>query len=159
MARDSEHLRHLLELEYEYAEKAVDKFDEFRARLKSWVLTGATGITAAAFAVRDSRVFWAGVLMVILFAISELSYIDIQEDAAARSRELDALIDALSRGEPGPEHEAYRFGIGKAFDRVGLPHPQRAFRWLTYRTFNPVLYGTVFILMVLGATVAPMPVK
>lgn len=157
MARDIEYLKHLLELEYDYSEKAIDKFDEIRARLKGWMVTGATGVTAAAFAVRDSSVFWAGVVMVVLFAFSELSYIDIQEDVISRGRQLDELIDALSRGEVTPEHEIYRFGIAKVFGGGRLPDPKRVFGWLMYRTFNPFLYGAVFLLMVTAALVAPMP--
>jgi hypothetical protein len=35
MARDIDYLKHLLELEYDHSQKAIDKFDEYRARL--WV--------------------------------------------------------------------------------------------------------------------------
>ena len=55
----------LLELEYDYSQKAIDKFDEYRARLKSWMITAAAGITAVAFSAHSSLIFGAGALMVL----------------------------------------------------------------------------------------------
>ena len=88
MARDINDLKHLLELEYDYSQKAIDKFDEYRARLKSWMITAAAGITAVAFSAHNSLIFWAGGLMVLFFGLSEMSYVDIQEDVIVRNREL-----------------------------------------------------------------------
>jgi hypothetical protein len=105
LARDKDYLKHLLELEYGLSQEAIDKFDEYRARLKSWMITGSAGIAAVAFSSHTSSVFWAGAVMILLFGIAEMYYVDIQEDAIDRNRELDALIDSLSRGNIGPEHE------------------------------------------------------
>lgn len=52
-------------------------------------------------------------------------YIDIQEDAIDRNRELDALIDSLSRGSVGPEHEEYVFGLGKIFGGGRILRPRK----------------------------------
>jgi hypothetical protein len=89
MARDVEYLKHLLELEYEHSRSAIDKFDNYRATLKGWLITASAGIAAVAFSAHNSSVFWAGGLMVALFGSAELLYIDIQEDAITRNRELE----------------------------------------------------------------------
>jgi hypothetical protein len=39
MDRDLDYLKHLLELEYEHSRSAIDKFDDYRARLKGWMIT------------------------------------------------------------------------------------------------------------------------
>jgi hypothetical protein len=155
MARDIDYLKHLLELEYDHSQKAIDKFDEYRARLKSWMITGAAGITAVAFSSHNPSIFWAGGLMVLFFGLSEMSYIDIQEDAIARNRELEKLLDSLSRDEVGPEHDAYQFGLGKVFGGGRMLKPKNVLSWLTYRTFNPFLYGSLLGLMIVAALVAP----
>lgn len=132
MARDIDDLKHLLELEYDYSQKAIDKFDEYRARLKSWMITAAAGITAVAFSAHNSLIFWAGALMVLFFGLSEMSYVDIQEDVIARNRELEKLLDSLSRSEIGPEHDGYQFGLGKVFFRSSrVLRPKNVLTWLS----------------------------
>jgi hypothetical protein len=144
MARDVSDLKHLLELEYAYTQQAIDKFDEYRARLKSWLITSAAGLTGVAFSSHNSSIFWAGALMVLFFGVSEMYYIDIQEDVITRNRELEKLLDLASLGEIGPEHEAYNFGLGKIFGGGRWMKPKDIARWLVYRTFNPFLYGGLF---------------
>jgi hypothetical protein len=61
----------------------------------------------------------------------------------------------LSRGAIGPEHEAYRFGLGKVFGGGRLPKLKSIYSWIGYRTFNPILYGSLFLLMLTAAMVAP----
>jgi hypothetical protein len=96
-------------------------------------------------------------LLVILFGVSGLCYIDIQEDAMARNRELAELLDSLSRDELGQEHEAYRFGLGQVFGRgVGFPPLRTVRHWLGGRMFNPFLYGTVLCLMMAVALLFPL---
>src|ERR1035441_982903 len=155
MPRDIDDLKHLLELEYDYTQTAIDKFDEYRARLKSWMITSAAGITAVAFSTHDSSIFWAGGLMVLLFGLAEMSYIDIQEDVSARNRELEKLLDSLSRAQVGPEHDAYQFGLCKVFRAGRMLKPKKVLSWLKYRTFNPFLYGGLLCLMTAAAIVAP----
>jgi hypothetical protein len=155
MARDIQDLKHLLELEYDYSQKAIDKFDEYRARLKSWMITAVAGIAAVAFSAHNSPIFWVGGLMVLLFGLSEMFYIDIQEDAIARNRELEKLLDSLSQGSVGPEHDAYQFGLGKVFGGGRLPKSRDVLRWMAYRTFNPFLYGALLCLMIAGAIITP----
>jgi hypothetical protein len=112
---DEEYLKHLLELEYEHSQRAIDKFDEYRARLKGWMITAAAGVATVGFTVRSPEIFWAGGLMILFFGLSEMYYIDIQEDAIARNRELEKLLDRLLKSGVKPEHEAYEFGLGKVF--------------------------------------------
>ena len=157
LARDRDYLKHLLELEYGLSQDAINKFDDYRARLKSWMITGAAGIATVAFSSRNSSIFWAGVLLVLFFGIAEMYYIDIQEDVIARGRELDALIDSLSRDQSGPEHEQYVFGLGKTFGGGRMLRPGKVLSWMGYRTFNPALYAGILALMVLAAFVAPIP--
>lgn len=119
-----------------------------------------SGITAVAFSAHNSLIFWAGGLMVLFFGLSEMSYVDIQEDVMVRNRELEKLLDSLSRSEIGPEHHAYQFGLGKVFFGSGrMLRPRNALTWLSYRTFNPFLYGSLLCLMILAVFVAPVSGK
>src|ERR1700685_2840617 len=70
MPLDDEYLKHLLELEYEHSQRVIDKFDEYRARFKDWMITAAAGIAAVAFSSHNSSIFWAGALMVIFFGLA-----------------------------------------------------------------------------------------
>jgi hypothetical protein len=159
MSRDLDYLKHLLELEYGYSQQAIDKFDEYRSRLKSWMITGTAGISAVAFSAHNSLIFWAGVALVAFFALAEMYYIDIQEDVITRNRELDGLIDSLSRGQIGPEHDAYQFGLGKVFGGGRMLKMKDVSYWLKYRTFNPFLYGGALFLMITAALIAPISKK
>lgn len=150
---DEEYLKHLLELEYEHSQRAIDKFDEYRARLKGWMITVAAGIASIGFTVHNAVIFWAGGLMIFFFGLSEIYYIDIQEDAIDRNRELENLIDQLLKSGPGPEHEAYKFGLGKIFGGGRMLKLKNVRSWVLYRTFNPFLYGGLFILMIAAAIV------
>lgn len=92
---DEGYLKHLLEIEYEHSQRAIDKFDEYRARLKGWMITASAGVATVGFTVRNPAIFWAGALMILFFGLSEMYYIDIQEDAITRNRELERLLDRL----------------------------------------------------------------
>jgi hypothetical protein len=153
MPRSKADLERLLELEYGYSQTAIDKFDEYRARLKGWMITSAAGIAAVAFSAHNSLLFWAGALIVLGFGVAEMAYIDIQEDAITRNRELADLLDSLSRGQAGPEHETYHFGLGKVFGGGRMLSPKKVLVWSGYRTFNPILYGGIFSLMVVAAII------
>ena len=93
--------------------------------------------------------------MVMLFGLAELLYIDIQEDAITRNRELENLLDSLSRDAIGAEHEDYKFGLGRVFGGGRLLKPMKAISWIGYRTFNPILYGSLLVLMLAAALTAP----
>ena len=151
MAMDEEYLKHLLELEYEHSRMAIDKFDDYRARLKGWMITASAGVATVGFTVHNAVIFWAGGLMILSFGLSEMYYIDIQEDAIARNRELEKLIDQLLKAGPGPDHVAYKFGLGKVFGGGRMLKLENVKSWVLYRTFNPFLYGTLFGLMVIAA--------
>jgi hypothetical protein len=151
MAIDDDYLKHLLELEYEHSVRAIDKFDEYRARMKGWMITAAAGVATVGFSVRSPEVFWAGGLMIFFFALSELYYIDIQEDAITRSRELEKLIDHLLRSGINPEHNVYEFGLGKVFGGGRMLKIKDIKSWILYRTFNPILYCGLLSLMIAAA--------
>jgi hypothetical protein len=120
------------------------------------MITGAAGITAAAFSVRNPSVFWAGILLVVLFAAAELYYIDIQEVVIDRNRDLDKLIDSLSRGPVKPEHNQYVFGLGKTFSKAPRRSLTEVLKWMRSRTFNSILYGGILVMMLLGLFFAPV---
>jgi hypothetical protein len=88
-----------------------------------------------------------------------MAYIDIQEDAITWNCELVDLLDSLGRGQVGPEHEAYHFGLGKVFGGGRMLKPKKILAWSGYRTFNPVLYGEIFSLMIAAAIIDPAHVR
>lgn len=151
MIIDEEYLKHLLEVEYEHSQQAIDKFDEYRARLKGWMITAAAGVATVGFSAHSPEIFWVGGLMIVFFGLSEMYYIDIQEDAMARNRELARLLDLLLKFGLKPEHEAYEFGLGKFFGGGRMLRLKYVKSWVLYRTFNPFLYGGLFSLMVIAA--------
>jgi len=151
MALDEDYLKHLLELEYEHSQRAIDKFDEYRARLKGWMITSAAGVAAVGFSVHAQAIFWAGGLMILFFGLSELYYIDIQEDAITRNRELEVLLDQLLKSGVNSDHDAYEFGLGKVFGGGRMLKLDNVKSWVLYRTFNPFLYGGLLGLMIIAA--------
>jgi hypothetical protein len=153
---DKEYLRHLVELEYGICQGCIVKFDDYRAQLKSWMVTGVAALTAAAFGVRSSAIFLAGILMVLMFALAEMHYIDIQDDVITRSKELEVLLGLLVREGVHADLEKYDFGIGKVFKGGRVLKPREVAHWCCYRTFNPFLYGGALMLMVLAAAFAPV---
>lgn len=148
---DEEYLKHLLEVEYEHSQQAIDKFDEYRARLKGWMITAATGVATFGFSARSAAIFWTGGLMIFFFGLSEMYFIDIQGDAEARNRELAKLLGQLLKSGPGPEHETYEFGLGKFFGGGRMLKLSDIRSWVLYRTFNPFLYGGILVLMIATA--------
>lgn len=151
MAIDDGYLKHLLEVEYEHSQQAIDKFDEYRARLKGWMITATAGIATVGFSTHNPAIFWSGVLMIIFFGLSELYYIDIQEDAISRNRQLANLLDQLLKFGLNPEHEVYEFGLGKFFRGGRMLKLNRVKSWVLYRTFNPFLYGGLLALMIIAS--------
>jgi hypothetical protein len=151
MAIDEEYLKHLLEVEYEHSQQAIDKFDDYRARLKGWMITATAGVATVGFSTHIPAVFWAGALMIAFFGLSELYYIDIQEDAISRNRELAKLLDLLLRSGLKPDHESYEFGLGKVFRGGRMMKIDDVKSWVLYRTFNPFLYVGLLALMIIAA--------
>jgi hypothetical protein len=119
--------------------------------LKGWIITAAAGVATFGFSTHSPAIFWSGGLMIIFFWLSELYYIDIQEDAIARNRELAKLLDQLLKFGLRPEHETYEFGIGKFFRGGRMLKLQNVKSWVLYRTFNPILYGGLLVLMITAA--------
>jgi hypothetical protein len=151
MVIDDDYLKHLLEVEYEHSQQAIDKFDDYRGRLKKWMITAVAGVATVDFSTHSPEIFWSGTVMILFFGLSEMYYIDIQEDAMARNRELAKLLDLLLKFGLKPEHEAYEFGLGKFF-RGGRSLKLRNVKsWVLYRTFNPFLYGGLLSLMIVAA--------
>jgi len=147
MVIDEEYLRHLLEVEYEHSQQAI----EYRARLKGWMITAAAGVATVGFSAHSPEIFWSGGLMIVFFGLSEMYYIDIQEDAMARNRELARLLGLFLKSGLGPEHEAYEFGLGKFFGGGRMLKLKNIKSWVLYRTFNPFLYGGLLGLMIIAA--------
>jgi hypothetical protein len=79
--------------------------------------------------------------MILFFGLSELYYIDIQEDAITRNRELEVLLDQLLKSGVNSDHDAYEFGLGKVFGGGRMLKLDNVKSWVLYRTFNPFLYG------------------
>ena len=67
--------------------------------------------------------------MIFFFGLSEMYYIDIQEGAITRNRELERLLDRLLKSGVKPEHEAYEFGLGKIFGGGRMPISLRRPSW------------------------------
>jgi hypothetical protein len=115
------------------------------------MITATARIAAIEFTTHNPAVFWSGALMTVFFALSEMYYIDIQEDAIARSRELAKLLERLLKFGLKSEHEAYEFGLGKVFGGGHTLKLENVRSWLLYRTFNPFLYGGVLGLIIIAA--------
>ncbi len=147
-------LMEVLMVDYENCRQSIDKFDEYRARLKSWMITTTAGLVAVSFSSKEYIILWFGLAIVPLFALSEFYYLDIQEDVIERSAYLEPLIDSLRRAGPGPEHEAYKFGIRDVFGGGRRLKISKVARWALYRTFNPFLYGGLLLVILVMAILA-----
>jgi hypothetical protein len=106
------------------------------------MITSAAGVAAVGFSAHTPAIFWAGALMVLFFGLSEFYYIDIQEDAIARNRELEVLLDQLLKSGVSSDHEAYKFGLGKIFGGGRMLGLNNVKSWVLYRTFNPLCWSS-----------------
>ncbi|GIJ46581.1 hypothetical protein Val02_34670 [Virgisporangium aliadipatigenens] len=115
MSDDRPALIDLLRLEYERLQSSNDKYDDQRFKIKGWAITVAGALFALGANTKAPALPLAGAFLVLLFAYLEVMFMRLQTVIVARSNEVESLLESLRRNGPGPEHDAYVFGIGKVF--------------------------------------------
>jgi hypothetical protein len=138
-------------LEYDYLQKAVDKFDGQRFQLRNWCILIIGAILALAFQSHSSTVAGLAVGTVLFFALSEGLYISMQRAVISRANELERVINSLA-ASGSPE---YTFGISQAF--VGKGKVRDAVKllwrpgWLQTHTFYlSMLFGCVLAVILVA---------
>jgi hypothetical protein len=148
----AEHTEHgddlgLLLKDFDYAQKAIDKFDAQRFQIKNWAITTAGGILAIAFGTRLPVVALSGVVTTVFFAFLEIVYTMMQAGVIARSNRLENLINA-SRTEQSARLPDYSFGISQAFAGVtGLSRIPRSIFTRGRLHFTSFYLGLLFVMI------------
>ena len=109
----------LLKVEHQLVQDKINQYDEDRARLKGWMITISAGLTALSVTAGQWPLLLLVPLATLLFALAELTIIDVQEDVAARGAQLEDLLGALLHKGVMPEHTHYEFGMAKIFGAAG----------------------------------------
>ncbi len=108
-------MMHLLELEFEYLQKANDKFDVSRFTIKNWAVTTTGALLALSVTADSSGLALLGLVTVAVFAYLEVLYIYIQDHVIARCNRVEELLDSTMRTDGPLAMDDYRFGISQGF--------------------------------------------
>lgn len=104
----------LLELDLEYLHRAIDKFDNQRFAIKSWVVTTSGALLALGVSGRNPGIPVVGMFVVIFFAYLELVYMDMQVRAMKRSASVGQLLKSATFDSSKFSSDDYDFGIRAA---------------------------------------------
>ncbi|MEU5789091.1 hypothetical protein ABZ754_15345 [Micromonospora purpureochromogenes] len=107
---DQEHLIRLLLLEFEYLQKAIDKFDALRLAIKGWTVTTVGALIAVGVTTATTLVPLLGLFVVLFFAYMEIVYLDVQLGVKRRSEQIDSYLH-----DPAIAAGSYQFGMRHAF--------------------------------------------
>lgn len=106
----------LVLLEYDYLQKAIDKFDAQRLQLKNWCAVVCGAILAIAFQSSSRSIAVLAVGAALFFGLSEGFYLSLQSAVIRRSNLLEAGIN--DRDEWANDPDLYQFGVSQAFAGV-----------------------------------------
>jgi len=113
----------LLELDLEYLQRTIDKFDNQRFSIRSWTVTTGGALLALAVSAKNAGVPIVGLFAVVFFAYLEVVYMDMQVRVMARSTQVGQLLHSLVSDPSTLPDDDYEFGI-----RVALG--EDPFRWV-----------------------------
>ena len=143
----------LILVEYEYLQKAVDKFDGQRFQLRNWCVLIIGAILALAFQSHSRPVAGLAVGSVLFFTLSEGLYISMQRAVINRANDLEKVIRELLAGDGAPV--PYMFGISQAFEGKGKVRDSLKLLWrpgwLQTHTFYGVMLAGCVLAVVLVA--------
>ena len=128
----------LLELEFEYLQKANDKYDNSRFTIKNWAVTVTAGILALSVNAKNFGVALVGFVIVPLFAYLEVLYMYIGDNVVKRCNEIEHLLQYAMRTDGVLLEEGYKFGISQAF--IGKFEAKRVLLTIRHRPHIYVLY-------------------
>ncbi len=144
---DTNKVTHLLELEYEYLQRCIDRYDHLRFQIRNWAVTASGAVLAYGLSTTRPAVIFAGVIAVFFFAFMELMYMDIETEVISRSNAVESLISAVVLGADRLP-DTYRFGIGPTF--TGGFRFGRALKRLARRAHIHIFYVGLLMAMLFG---------
>jgi hypothetical protein len=114
---DLEETRRLLELEYHKAWDKIASLEDARYKIKGWAITATAGILALGVNAHRTAIVLLGLLVALPMAFVEANYLARQQSFLDRSGELEIVMEAIRRKGPGPETQAYVFGLAATINR------------------------------------------
>lgn len=140
----------LHELDLEYLNKTIDKFDAQRFGIRNWSVTATGALLAVAVSQKNVVMPLVAVLLVIFFGYLEVVYTAMQVRLQDRCTEVGALLVQATREERDLIEPDFGFGIRKALGT----HPVR---WADFPGLirpRPELYLFYLALVVAALTSA-----
>lgn len=126
----------LLELDLEYLQRTIDKFDNQRFAIRSWTVTTGGALVALAVSARNAGVPIVGLFVVAFFDYLEIVYMDMQVRLMSRCTRVGQLLHSSVSDPPTLPDDDYVFGIKAAFGKD-------PFRWASVPSIlatRPELY-------------------
>jgi hypothetical protein len=105
----------MLELDLDYLQRTVDKFDNQRFTIRSWSVTASGALLALAVTAKNGLIPAIGLFVVLLFAYLEVVYMDMQVRVMDRCTEIGKLLQSLMLRSATTIEGGYTFGIRAAF--------------------------------------------
>lgn len=99
--------------EYDYHQKAIDKFDGERQRVRSWAITVAGALFAASASQDDSRIVLGAVVTTAFFFWLESTFVHYETGVLQRLRRIDKMVSTYLETGEGPCD--FRFGTSQAY--------------------------------------------
>jgi len=107
----------LLELDLEYLQRTIDKFDNQRFSIRSWTITTGGALLALAVGAKNSGIPIVGLFVVTFFAYLEIVYMDMQVRVMVRSTRVGQLLHSSVSNPPMLPNEDYVFGVREALGK------------------------------------------
>ncbi|MEV5720516.1 hypothetical protein AB0L41_42145 [Amycolatopsis mediterranei] len=105
----------MLELDLEYLQRTVDKFDNQRFTIRSWSITTSGALLALAVTAKNVLIPAIGLFVVLFFAYLEVVYMDMQVRVMDRCTKIGKLLQLAMLHSVKTIEEGYTFGIRAAF--------------------------------------------
>ena len=105
----------LLEIEFDYLQRWIDKYEGARFLIKGWAVTASGALLALSVTANRASLAFIGLGAVVVFAYIEVLLVYLQDHVIARSNMVERLLDSSARGQTPVNVEEYRFGISAAF--------------------------------------------
>lgn len=104
----------LHELDLEYLNKTIDKFDAQRFSIRNWSVTATGALLAVAVSQKNAMIPIVAVLLVVFFAYLEVLYTGMQVRVQNRCAEVCVLLVQATREERDLIESDFGFGIRRA---------------------------------------------
>ncbi|MGW3959735.1 hypothetical protein ACWED2_07915 [Amycolatopsis sp. NPDC005003] len=113
----NERIIRILELDLEYLQRTVDKFDNQRFTIRSWSVTTSGALLALAVTAKNGVIAAVGLFVILFFSYLEIVYMDMQVRVMNRCTEIGRLLQSSTFDSSSSLSPDYVFGVRSAFGK------------------------------------------